>query len=239
MPCHYIRYIIGINIHGTRDLSVYICLNHFSLEDFHITPFGKRCSKKGAVPQRPTAVLQELEPDTSGHRASILQNTEVADVELPMPEENRKISHSDKENKENLAPFCSSGYTEPATEGVLYASLAGAAGDLLKRGKRYIDICSGINSDNIPMAKKVVVYMLVAINDHWKITVDYFLLDGLSATERENLVRKCLEFVLQCDVIVSCITFDGTASNIGMYHHLGTLLNAEAMKPYFLHPVIE
>lgn len=64
---------MGIDIHGTADLSVYtyICANHFSPEDFYKTPSGKRCLKKGAIPQgpiTPTAVVKELEPGTSRQR---------------------------------------------------------------------------------------------------------------------------------------------------------------------------
>lgn len=42
---------------------------------------------------------------------------------------------------------------------------------------------------------QVLVFMLVALNDCWKIPVGYFLLDGLSASEKARLAKKCLEFV--------------------------------------------
>lgn len=53
----------------------------------------------------------------------------------------------------------------------------------------YIDIGTGLKSDIISEAREV------AINDSWKITVGYFLIDGLDSAEKAKFVRKCLEFV--------------------------------------------
>ena len=43
--------------------------------------------------------------------------------------------------------------------------------------------------DSLPQAKEVLVFMLVALNDYWKIPVGYFFLDGLNSSEKSNLVQ--------------------------------------------------
>ena len=57
----------------------------------------------------------------------------------------------------------------------------------------YVDIGTGIDSDSLPPAKEALVFQLVGLNDSWKIPVAYFLIDGLDATERSQLVLQCLE----------------------------------------------
>jgi len=42
-------------------------------------------------------------------------------------------------------------------------------------------------------ATNALVFMLVAINGHWKIPVGYFLLNSLNGAERASLLEKCLE----------------------------------------------
>lgn len=58
----------------------------------------------------------------------------------------------------------------------------------------YVDLNTGIDSDQVPEAKEVLVFMLVALNDCWKIPVGYFLLDGLSAPEKlTNAWNLCMK----------------------------------------------
>lgn len=107
-----------------------------------------------------------------------------------------------------------------------------------KKFTGYIDIGTRIESDTLPAAKEALVFMLVCLNESWKIPVGYFLIDGLSGSEKAELLKKCLEFVNESGVIVSSITFDGAPANFTMCKHLGANFeNLLALKTVFNHPV--
>lgn len=59
----------------------------------------------------------------------------------------------------------------------------------------YVDIGANTNSDSLPEAKEVIVFLVTSINGNWKMPVGYFFIDGLSGNERSNLVNHCLEFL--------------------------------------------
>nr|CAH7746620.1 unnamed protein product [Callosobruchus chinensis] len=101
----------------------------------------------------------------------------------------------------------------------------------------YIDIGSKIDSDILPDAKEVLVFMLVCINGLWKIPVGYFFIDGLSGKEKAELATKCLVFN-ESGVTVTSLTFDGAPVNFTMASHFGANFNdVESMKTHFSHPV--
>jgi len=45
------------------------------------------------------------------------------------------------------------------------------------------------NAGSVLVAKEVIVFLIVALNSHWKIPVGYFLIGGLNAPERAKLVN--------------------------------------------------
>ncbi len=52
----------------------------------------------------------------------------------------------------------------------------------------------GVEDDDCsPVAKDALVSMVVCINGSWKVPCGYFLIDGLSGSERANLVKVCLQ----------------------------------------------
>jgi len=57
-------------------------------------------------------------------------------------------------------------------------------------------------SDALPMASDILVFMLIALNSNWKIPIAYFLINGISAEEKSNLVNKCLSNVYDTGAIV-------------------------------------
>ncbi|CAH1156107.1 unnamed protein product [Phaedon cochleariae] len=103
----------------------------------------------------------------------------------------------------------------------------------------YVDMGINFQSDNLEEAKEALVFMLVALNSHWKIPVGYFLISGLGGSEKANLVTKCLEFVHESGVIVTSMTFDGAPTNFAVANHLGANLNASNLKTYFSHPITD
>lgn len=48
----------------------------------------------------------------------------------------------------------------------------------------YVDFGLEMDIDNCEEAKEALVFMLVALNSHWKIPVGYFLISQLSASEK-------------------------------------------------------
>src|SRR6218665_2866218 len=65
----------------------------------------------------------------------------------------------------------------------------------------YIDMGTTDN-DSLPVAKESVVFIVVAVNDNFKLPVGYFLMNGLGALERRNLVKQCLSKLIDVGVDV-------------------------------------
>lgn len=102
----------------------------------------------------------------------------------------------------------------------------------------FVDIGADVFGDNLPEAKDVVVFLLVALNGHWKIPVGYFFVDGLQGQEKANLVCNLLKFLQEAEVIVTSFTFDGAPANLRMAEVLGAnLKDPQSLVPYFHHPV--
>jgi len=113
-------------------------------------------------------------------------------------------------------------------------------------GKRYyglidfgIDHNNAFDVDYLCKATNALVFMLVAINGHWKIPVGYFLLNSLNGVERASLLEKCLELIEMIGVEVHSVTFDGASVNINMCKCLGANFElGTAFKPYFINPTL-
>lgn len=103
----------------------------------------------------------------------------------------------------------------------------------------FIDMGTQTNDDSLPMAKEALVFMIVALNDNFKIPVGYFLIDGLGGLERKNLVLQCITRLYEAGVVVPSVTFDGAASNLAMINHLGCNIEDihNNFKTFFSHPV--
>jgi len=70
--------------------------------------------------------------------------------------------------------------------------------------------------DALPRAKEALVFLIVALNSNWKLPVGYFLINGITAKEKSNLVITCLRNLHDTGVIIKTFTFDGAASNLSM-----------------------
>lgn len=85
----------------------------------------------------------------------------------------------------------------------------------------YVDVGTNLDSDILPEAREALVFMLVCLNGSWKVPVGYFLVNGLVATEKAELVKKCLGFLYESGIRVISLTFDGAPSNFSMAEKLG------------------
>ena len=63
-----------------------------------------------------------------------------------------------------------------------------------KRFRGYVDLGNGSKGDDTdPVAKDALVLMAVCVNSSWKIPCGNFFVDGLSCSERANLVKTCIK----------------------------------------------
>jgi len=74
---------------------------------------------------------------------------------------------------------------------------------------KYVDL--GVNNnttnvDNPPPARNALVFMLVALNSHWKVPLGYFLINSLDGKERASLLEKSLELIHETGVILHSLT---------------------------------
>uniref|UniRef100_A0A2H8TGP6 THAP domain-containing protein 9 n=1 Tax=Melanaphis sacchari TaxID=742174 RepID=A0A2H8TGP6_9HEMI len=110
------------------------------------------------------------------------------------------------------------------------------------RHQGYVDYGQGGGTDsmdNLPYAKDVFVIMVVGLNTHWKVPIAYYLVNGISAEEKSNIINSCLHQLHETGIIIKTITFDGAANNMSMASLLGANLNYADLKPNFKHPLTE
>ena len=98
----------------------------------------------------------------------------------------------------------------------------------------YVDIGNGVKDDCAPQASNALVFMLVALNDRWKVPVAYFLINGLSGKEQANLVTQCLLNDIGAEVV--SLTCDGPSAHLTMLHELGAIVTTNNVQPPFPHP---
>ena len=150
------------------------------------------------------------------------------------------------------------GFTEPAFRGLqeraatmtqqgkgLYCSLMMDEMTIKKhiswdgnKYRGYVDVGDGADGDDsLPVAREALVFMVVALNESWKVPIGYFLLDGMSGQERANLVRNCIKKLTAVGVITVSLTCDGPSCNMKMLSELGANLSPENLRPHFPYPM--
>lgn len=75
-------------------------------------------------------------------------------------------------------------------------------------------------------AKEAFVFLVVAINESWKIPVGYFLINHVNSSQKAKLVQCCIHLLSETGVTVVSLTFDGCTTNIGMGKALGCVLDS-------------
>lgn len=107
------------------------------------------------------------------------------------------------------------------------------------RHQGYIDFGLGGKTeemDNLPYAKDAFVIMVVGMNTSWKVPIAYYLINGISAEEKANIILNCLQELDATGIIIKTLTFDGAANNLSMASELGANSQYSELKSYFLHP---
>lgn len=76
-----------------------------------------------------------------------------------------------------------------------------------------------------------LLFLLAALNWRLKILIEYFVLTGVSALEKANLMLKCLQFIHETMVKIVSLTSDGTSINFVMCKKFGAFLDYSNFKP--------
>lgn len=103
-------------------------------------------------------------------------------------------------------------------------------------GKNYyggVDLGTGIDNDNLEKAKECLVFMLVSINENWKIPIGYFLITSLNGSQKAELTKHALNLLNDTGVCVVSLTFDGCSSNLTMARLLGCDFNINTLSTKF------
>ena len=95
---------------------------------------------------------------------------------------------------------------------------------------------SGIEPDANKLASEALVLMVTALNGQWKVPIAYFLVHGLTGSERANLIRLCLSKLHDVGVQVVSLTCDGPSVHWTMLKALGADLSVTGMRSSFPHP---
>lgn len=99
----------------------------------------------------------------------------------------------------------------------------------------YVDKGTDIDSDHLVEAKEALVFLVTAINANLKVPAAYFLVDGVTGLQRDELVKQCLKKIHEAGIKIVRLTFDGCTANISMASHLGCYFQTGRIK--FEHPV--
>lgn len=90
-------------------------------------------------------------------------------------------------------------------------------------GKKYcglVDFGGVVDDMQVGNATQALVFMLVCINEAWKVPVGYFFINSLTSTQKTELLKQCVHAVSDCSIIISNITFDGAAVNFSVLKQL-------------------
>uniref|UniRef100_A0A2A4JUC7 THAP-type domain-containing protein n=1 Tax=Heliothis virescens TaxID=7102 RepID=A0A2A4JUC7_HELVI len=109
-------------------------------------------------------------------------------------------------------------------------------------GKQYeglVDI--GIDSnDSNQIATQAYVFLLVSVNESWKIPIAYFFINSFTAENKSNLIKIALSKCHTVGIKVISLTFDGCKTNLSAMKLLGCNMDdAHNLKPFFKHPTAD
>ena len=105
-----------------------------------------------------------------------------------------------------------------------------------KQNVGFVNMGTGIDDDSLPLATEVLMFLVTPLNSAWKITIAYFLTDGLSMDVKANLVKEAIIHLHDANIRVAAIVCDGPSTNFSVGVKLGADLSVVNMKPYFSHP---
>ena len=102
----------------------------------------------------------------------------------------------------------------------------------------YVNFGEGIAvPDPDVLAKDALVFLLVSFKGGWKYPVGYVLCDKISAKDLNTLLKKSLDFCIEANLKVRCVTMDGTSTNFSAMKLFGckTGTSLREIFPFFVH----
>jgi len=98
-------------------------------------------------------------------------------------------------------------------------------------GKYYgrVDMGSGIDNDSLEVAKECLVFLVVSVNENWKLPIGYFLVCSLNSSQKLALVRYALHVLEKTGIKIISLTFDGCSNNITTAQILGCNYNIDSL----------
>lgn len=76
-------------------------------------------------------------------------------------------------------------------------------------------------SNEAHIASQNLAFMTVSLGSSWKVPSAYFLVNGLTAEVRKNIIIESIIQHYDNNVLISALTKDGTKSNIATFQLLG------------------
>lgn len=109
--------------------------------------------------------------------------------------------------------------------------------DTKKQYEGLVDLGTGPDQNRNIKASEAYVFMLVSLNEPWKLPVAYFLIHGMSGEQKANMIKTVLTACYEVGVDVVSTTFDGHSSNVSAMKILGCKLgDPRRLKTSFKHP---
>jgi len=100
-----------------------------------------------------------------------------------------------------------------------------------------VDYGGIVEGDIEKFAREALFFQIVSYSQKFKLTIAYFLINGISAEIQSHLLREAIKKLYSIGVIVRSLTCDGTETNFSTMRYLGCdFSSAENMKTFFLHP---
>lgn len=96
-----------------------------------------------------------------------------------------------------------------------------------------IDFGHGLDSDSLDIAKDCLVFMVVSLNEGWKLPIGYFLTANLTCMQKAELTKQALYVLKATGINVVSLTLDGCSTNVSMARILGCDFNIERFKTNF------
>ncbi|KAB0790173.1 hypothetical protein PPYR_15710, partial [Photinus pyralis] len=99
----------------------------------------------------------------------------------------------------------------------------------------YVDFGSQLEGDNMEMAKEALVFMIVCINEPWKLPIGYFFLSAINSNQKATLTKQALTLLNDTGIKIMNMTFDGAATNFGMCSVLKCPFKEDNIRSVFIH----
>lgn len=87
---------------------------------------------------------------------------------------------------------------------------------------------------NADEAKEMLVFVFVSVIDNWALPLGYFPIDDMTAQQKNNLIRFCMENVISSGVDLIGVTFNATPTNITVARMLKCGMDWNNFEPSFV-----